>query len=68
MKYIKPKSLTWWAGFVPLMAGVLIAAADTVAPPLQPYAAFVTAMAGNTSAAELIGWGLALIGLRGAVQ
>lgn len=67
MKYLKPKSVTWWAGLVPLIGGVIVAAGDTISPALSPLAAFINAMSGDMSAAVMIGWGAGLIGLRGAV-
>jgi len=65
MKYFKPKSLTWWASFAPLLAGLFIAAA-----PLHGLTAAVeviNSMTGGASAAILINAGLAGIGLRGAL-
>ena len=66
MKYIKPKSLTWWAGFVPLIAGVLVALSDVI-PVLLPVRAVIDAMTGNAEPAVLVNAGLVAIGLRGAV-
>lgn len=64
-KYLKPKSLTWWASFVPIMAGAFIAL-----EPVHGASAWVQAvsdMAGSLSPAVLINAGLLGIGLRGAV-
>ena len=67
MKYVKPQSLTWWAGFVPLIGGVVVAAADTIVPALTPLASFINALSGGMSASVMMGWGAGLIGLRGAM-
>lgn len=67
MKYLKPKSLTWWAGMVPLIGGVTVAAADTILPTMAPVADFINALSGNMSPSVMMGWGAGLIGLRGAV-
>ena len=66
MKYLKPKSLTWWAGFVPLAAGVIAALSD-VLPALAPARAVIDAMTGHAEPAVLVNAGLVAIGLRGAV-
>lgn len=66
-KYLKPKSVTWWAGFLPLLGGVIVAAANTILPAAQPVAAFVDELSGQLPASVLILSGLGLIGLRGAV-
>ena len=63
-KYFKPRSVTWWAGFVPLGLGVFVAS-ETVHG-LSNYAAAASAMYGDVSPAVPINAGLALIGLRGA--
>lgn len=65
-KYIKPKSLTWWAGAVPLVAG-LILALETVLPGLGPVASVVRILTGNVAPALLVNGGLAAIGMRGAM-
>lgn len=66
MKYIKPKSLTWWAGFVPLIGGILVALSD-VLPVLLPVRAVIDAMTGHAEPAVLVNAGLVAIGMRGAV-
>lgn len=66
LKYLKPKSLTWWAGFVPLIAGVIVAGATTLFPQWEPVADFINQLSGGMSPAVLVGWGAGLIGLRGA--
>ena len=66
MKYVKPKSLSWWASFVPLLGGVVIALSDVV-PSLAPVAQVVRSLAGSMTAAQLVQLGLLGIGLRGAI-
>ena len=64
-KYFKPKSLTWWASAVPLVAGLLVATA-----PIHDWATIVDTInnvTGNTSPGILINAGLAGIGFRGAL-
>jgi hypothetical protein len=64
--YFKPKSLTWWAAFVPLMAGLVVAS-----EPIHGMGAVVQtidSMTGNVSSAILINVGLAGIGFRGAIK
>jgi len=63
-KYFKPKSVTWWSGFVPLVGGVFIAFEPV--HQLADYTTAVHALFGNASPGILINGGLALIGLRGA--
>jgi len=66
MTYFKPHSLTWWAAFVPLVCGVLVAS-----EPLHGLGALVqtiNAMTGNVAPALLINAGLAGIGIRGALD
>lgn len=63
-KYFKPRSLTWWSGFVPIAAGAFVAFEPV--HELATYAAAVSAMYGDVSPAVPINAGLALIGLRGA--
>ena len=64
-KYFKPKSLTWLASVVPLLAGVFIAL-----EPVHGLAAWVEAVRNATglTAPALINLGLAGIGLRGAIR
>ena len=64
-RYFKPKSLTWWASVVPLLAGVIDAT-----EPLHGLASItqtVRSMTGDVSPSILINAGLAGIGLRGAM-
>jgi len=65
MKYLKPKSLTWWSAFASLAAGVFIAS-----EPLHGLSDFVVVINNMTmgmSAPVLINAGLFGIGLRAAV-
>lgn len=63
MKYIKLKSLTWWAAFTPFILGVFVAAEPVHG--LTEYVQVVNSMTGDLSAAVLINAGLFGIGLRG---
>lgn len=64
MKYIKPKSLTWWASVAPLFAGVFMAT-----EPMHGLSDVVASLRTGTglNAPVLINMGLAGIGLRGAL-
>ena len=64
MRYFKPKSVTWWSGFVPICCGTFVAFEPV--HQLVEYTAAVSAMYGDVSPAVPINAGLALIGLRGA--
>ena len=64
-KYIKPKSLTFWASMVSLSLGVFLAFA-----PIHGLADWVDAvnnLTGNVGSYALIQAGLVGIGLRGAL-
>lgn len=66
MKYIKPKSLTWWASMVPLVAGLVVAS-----EPLHLWSAGVETInqiSGGIPAVAMINAGIAGIGLRAAVK
>lgn len=65
MKYFKPKSVTWWASFVPLLAGAFMAT-----EPIHGLGALVASIeaATNMTAPVLINIGMAGIGLRGAIE
>tara|TARA_R110000772_G_scaffold31234_3_gene77195 strand:- start:750 stop:950 length:201 start_codon:yes stop_codon:yes gene_type:complete len=66
MKYWKPKSLTWWGGVVPLVAGLIIAT-----EPLHGWLDLVSTinnMTGRIPAAVLINTGAVAIGFRGALK
>lgn len=67
MKYVKTKSLAWWSGFLPLIAGVIVAASETIVPGLADVAGFINRLSGDIPPAALILAGTGLIGLRGAV-
>ncbi len=64
-KYIKPKSVAWWASVAPLFGGVVVSLSPVV-PELQPIATVVDTASGGLSAPVLINLGLIGIGLRGA--
>lgn len=66
-KYIKPRSLTWWASVTPLLAGVTLALAEAL-PSLAGIATVINAASGDLPAPVLINMGLIGIGLRGAVE
>lgn len=64
-KYIRLKSLTFWAAMVPLIEGLIL-----VTLPLhgnQPLADVVNLLTGGTPPSILINAGLAGIGIRGAL-
>ena len=65
-KYIKPHSLTFWAGVAPLASGLIIAASHGV-PEIEPLASVLQSVFGDISAGVLINTGLAAIGLRAAL-
>ena len=64
-KYFKPRSLTWWSGFVPLALGVFMAL-----EPVHGLTAWVAAVSNATdmTAPVLINLGLVAIGFRGAIK
>lgn len=64
-KYVKPRSLTWWASLVPIAAGVVVAS-----EPLHGATLVVQSInnaTGGLSPAVLINAGIVGIGLRGAI-
>jgi len=66
MKYFKPKSLTWWASFAPLISGALVASL-----PLHGFVEIVqtiNSITGDLNPAMMINIGLAGIGIRGAIK
>lgn len=65
-KYIRPRSLTWWASIAPLSAGVFKASAP--AHGMDMPVEVIDQMTGNMTPAMLINLGLAGIGLRGALK
>lgn len=64
-KYFKPKSLTWWAGFLPVAAATAKSVGAGV-PELHPVVSVVDEATGGMSAFQLYSTGFGLIGLRGA--
>ena len=66
-KYVKPKSLTWWASVFPLFAGLALAVASVV-PGFESLAGVIQGMFPELSAVALINMVLIGIGLRGAVK
>ena len=66
MKYFKPKSLTWWASFAPLITGVLVAF-----EPLHGWTdvtATINSVTGFVSPSIMINAGLLGIGFRAALK
>ena len=66
MNYFKPKSVTWWAGIGLTAMGVALAAHEGF--DLGGFGVFVDALVGGQKPATLIGQGMGLVGLRGALQ
>jgi hypothetical protein len=66
-KYVKPKSLTWWASVFPLFAGLALAFATAV-PGMDWLSGMVESLFPGLSAAALVNMGLVGIGLRGAFK
>lgn len=69
MRYIRPYSLTWWAGLLAVLTGV----ASLTLPgtgPLADLSRLVALLAGSgdASPAGLIALGLGLIGLRDRIE
>lgn len=65
MKYVKPRSLAWWASATPLFLGMFVALEPVHG--LSQWVAAVSAMTGDLPSYVLINTGLIGIGLRGAV-
>ena len=66
MKYFKPKSLTWWSSFFPLVAGLVVASY-----PLHGWLAVtdtINALTGGVSPSLMVNAGLLGIGVRGAMK
>ena len=65
MRYLRVKSLTWWAGVLALATGIAALGLPFVAP-LSEIARLIALLAGagDASPAGLITLGLGLIGLR----
>jgi hypothetical protein len=66
-KYVKPKSITWWASVFPLLAGLVLAVTSAV-PGLEGVGALINGFFPEMGAVALINLGLVGIGLRGAVK
>ena len=65
MKYVKPKSLTWWASLIPMLAGAFVATL-----PLHGAAnlvAVIDHLTGGVEPIVLINAGLVGIGVRAAI-
>jgi hypothetical protein len=69
MRYIRPRSLTWWAGLMAVATGTATMALPATGP-LAEIARLVTLLAGSgdASPAALIALGLGLIGLRDRLE
>lgn len=65
-KYFKPKSLTWWASFAPLIAGLLVASEPLHG--LSGIVSTINAITGGVAPAIMITAGLGGIGFRGAIK
>lgn len=66
MKYFKPKSLTWWASFAPLLTGALVASLPLHG--LVEIVQTINSITGGLPPAVMINIGLAGIGIRGAIK
>jgi len=69
MRYIRPKSLTWWAGLLAMFTGI----ASLVLPATVPVGELsrlvaLLAGSGDASPAGLVFLGLGLIGLRDRIE
>ncbi|MCT8159403.1 hypothetical protein [Pseudoruegeria sp. SHC-113] len=69
MRYIRPKSLTWWAGLLAMLTGIASVALPATGP-LAEMSSLVALLAGSgdASPAGLIFLGLGLIGLRDRIE
>ncbi|MFN3615670.1 MAG: hypothetical protein ACK4WC_14065 [Rubrimonas sp.] len=69
MRYIRPTSLTWWAGLLAFATGAASLALPA-AGPLADLARLITLLSGSgdASPAALIALGLGLIGLRDRIE
>ena len=65
-KYIKPKSVTWWAGVSLISMGGALGLDAGV--DIGPVAHIIDAWTGSMGAGALIAQGAGLIGLRGALS
>ena len=69
MRYIRPRSLTWWAGLMAVATGTATMALPATGP-LAEIARLVTLLSGSgdASPAALIALGRGLIGLRDRLE
>lgn len=69
MRYIRPTSLTWWAGLLAFATGAASLALPATGP-LADLARLITLLSGSgdASPAALIALGLGLIGLRDRLE
>ena len=67
MKYVKPKSLTWWTGMAALGMGLVVALGNQWAV-FGGVGGFVGDLTGNMEPYALITYGLTTIGIRGALK
>lgn len=69
MRYIRPTSLTWWAGLLAFATGAASLALPAT-DPLADLARLITLLSGSgdASPAALIALGLGLIGLRDRIE
>lgn len=69
MRYIRPRSLTWWAGVLSIATGLaaMILPGD---PSLAEFGRFIALLAGtsDSSPAALMFLGLGLIGIRDKLE
>lgn len=65
MRYVRPKSLTWWSGAASIVFGVALAAKPELQS-LSEFAAIFAALlgSGDPSPATFVLAGLGLIGIR----
>ena len=66
MKYIKPKSVTWWAGVAMVVMGGVLGIDDGY--DLGASIDVLRAWTGGMGASVLIAQGAGLIGIRGAMK
>ena len=69
MRYVRPTSLTWWAGLLALLTGVFSLALPSTGSLGEVARLFaLLAGSGDSSPAGLIALGLGLIGLRDRIE
>lgn len=69
MRYIRPTSLTWWAGLASIATGVaLMAVPDSFALTEVGTLLVMLGGSGDASPASLIYLGLGMIGLRDVIE